>query len=206
MLKLEEKLIERHVRENFLIERPLHPNQNAYQEGKSCESALHQLVRRIESAMNNQEVALAAFLDIEGAFDHTSFSSMITAVERHGIEDTICRWIKNMLHDRRAQSALLGETMDVSVAKGCPQGGVLSPLLWDLVVDELLVNLNRQGFYTQGYADDLVILVRGKHLPALSGRMQAALKIVEAWCITENLKVNPGKTAETRWVDSTDPL
>jgi hypothetical protein len=32
------------------------------------------------------------------------------------------------------------------VARGCPQGGVLSPLLWSLVVEELLVGLNQGGF------------------------------------------------------------
>jgi hypothetical protein len=41
------------------------------------------------------------------------------------------------------------------VARGCPQGGVLSPLLWCLVVDELITGLNEGGIYVQGYADDM---------------------------------------------------
>jgi len=40
-------------------------------------------------------------------------------------------------------------------AGGCPQGGVLSPLLWCLVVDELLTKLKESGFLVFGYADDV---------------------------------------------------
>jgi hypothetical protein len=47
------------------------------------------------------------------------------------------------------------------VARGYLQGGVLSPLLWSLVVDEL-IGLSGNGYYTLGYADDIAILICGK--------------------------------------------
>jgi ribonuclease HI len=49
--------------------------------------------------------------------------------------------------------------------------------------------------YTQGYADDIVILILGKYANVVSELMQRALKIVESWCIQEKLSVNPDKTA-----------
>ena len=39
---------------------------------------------------------------------------------------------------------------------------MLSPLLWSLVVDDLLERLTSNGIRCQGYADDIVILARGK--------------------------------------------
>jgi len=194
VMKIIEKLIERHVRETSLQKKPLHKNQHAYQSGKSCESALHQLVVRIEAANDKKEIAFAAFLDIEGAFDRTSFTSMNAALSRHEVNKTIVRWTNNMLRGRQVQATLNGETMEVSVAKGCPQGGVLSPLLWDMVVDELLKELNSMGIYTQGYADDIAILVVGNNMRLISEKMQRALKIVEDWCSRVNLSVNPEKT------------
>jgi hypothetical protein len=56
---------------------------------------------------------------------------------------------------------MFNETLQLSMAKGCPQGGVLTPFLWDLVLEDLLVTLNSQGYYTQGYADKIVILILG---------------------------------------------
>jgi len=49
----------------------MHPRQHAYQAGKSTESALHQLIGRIEKALDAKEYALGIFFDIEGAFDNT---------------------------------------------------------------------------------------------------------------------------------------
>jgi hypothetical protein len=50
----------------------------------------------------------------------------------------------------------------VGVSRGCPQTGVLSLLLWCLVVDELIARLSRGGVYTQGYVDDFCLLAVGK--------------------------------------------
>nr|CAH7757952.1 unnamed protein product [Callosobruchus chinensis] len=48
--------------------------------------------------------------------------------------------------------------------------------------------------YAQGYADDIVILIRGKHMGTCLEMMQRAISIVERWCVTEGLSVNPSKT------------
>lgn len=50
-------------------------------------------------------------------------------------------------------------TSFINVVKGCPQGGVLSPLLWPLVVDKLLLTLTIHGVLAVGYANDLSIIV-----------------------------------------------
>jgi hypothetical protein len=73
--------------------------------------------------------------------------------------------------------------------------GVVSPLLWNLVTDRLIENLNNAGYYTQGYTDDLAILIPGKEFNTTMDLMHRALKIVEDWCNVEGLRVNPQKTA-----------
>jgi hypothetical protein len=55
----------------------------------------------------------------------------------------------------------MGSSFTAKVVGGCPQGGVLSPLLWNLVVDRLLVATNDLDFSTFGCADDIVITVQG---------------------------------------------
>jgi hypothetical protein len=46
--------------------------------------ALHQLVVQVEKALDQQEIALGAFLDIEGAFNNTCYDTMCDALVRHG--------------------------------------------------------------------------------------------------------------------------
>jgi hypothetical protein len=67
-----------------------------------------------------------------------------------------------MLESRNISATLSGETLGATTARGCAQGGVLLPLLWSLVVDDLLLGLNNNGYYTVGYADDIAILINGK--------------------------------------------
>jgi hypothetical protein len=83
------------------------------------------VVKRIEYAIEHKDIALGAFLDIEEAFERTSFDIIKQAAERHGIKPAICRWICAMLDSRNTSAILSGETLRASTARGCPQGVVL---------------------------------------------------------------------------------
>jgi hypothetical protein len=130
VLKTLEKIIDRHIRDGVLVEKPLHHHQDAYRAGMSTETALFQVVCRLEKSLRNKEIALDAFLDIEGAFDNTSFNAITTAARVHGLEETCCRWIRSMLESRLVHTSLMGSNLTAQVVGGCPQGGVLSPLFW----------------------------------------------------------------------------
>jgi hypothetical protein len=86
-----ERLVDRYLRDEALAIVPLHPNHHAYQAGKSVETAFHPLVVRVEKALDQQEIALGAFLDIGGAFNNTSYETMCDALVRYGSEYTIVR-------------------------------------------------------------------------------------------------------------------
>jgi len=95
-----ERLVDRFLKDEILVPQPLRPNQHAYQAGKSVETALHQLVVRAEKTLDQQEIAIGVFLDIEGAFDNTSYDSMCPAFTRQGVDQTIIRWIRATLEGR----------------------------------------------------------------------------------------------------------
>jgi len=48
------------------------------------ETALHQLVVRVEKALDQQEIASRAFLDIEGVFNNTCYNIICDAPVRPG--------------------------------------------------------------------------------------------------------------------------
>ncbi|XP_036341061.1 uncharacterized protein LOC118750446 [Rhagoletis pomonella] len=78
--------------------------------------------------------------------------------------------------------------------RGTPQGGVLSPLLWNLTVNTLLSQLQSTGCQVVAYADDLALTAVGKHPQILCDLVQGALGVVETWSKKSGLSVNPGKT------------
>jgi hypothetical protein len=66
LLKTMERLVDRFLMDETLALKPLHPNQHAYQAGKSAEMALQQLMVWVEKALDQRETALGAFLDRRG--------------------------------------------------------------------------------------------------------------------------------------------
>ncbi|GJQ80620.1 hypothetical protein Trydic_g9206 [Trypoxylus dichotomus] len=73
---------------------------------------------------------------------------------------------------------------------GCPQGGVLSPLLWCLLVGDVLSDLREAGYYAQDYADDIAIIITRKFEGVVSEGIQVVLMFIETWFRKEDLNVN----------------
>ena len=194
MLKTMEKVVDNYLRHNVLKDFPLHIDQHAYRAGRSTETALYQLTRKIGKSIEEKEICICAFLDIEGAFDNTSFNAVEKALEKRNLNATTSRWITEMLKTRTAETQIGPKTIRVYTTRGCPQGGVLSPLIWSLVVDELLHKLSNKGIEIQGYADDIVIIAKGKFEETLCDIIQRGLNTTREWCSSVKLKLNASKT------------
>lgn len=63
-----------------------------------------------------------------------------------------------------AEKRMDDESIFVKVIGGTPQGGVISSLLWRLVVNELLQRLKKLDFKCVGYADYIVLNIGCKYL------------------------------------------
>jgi hypothetical protein len=161
----------------------------------SMETALFQIAHRLEKSLSHKEFVLGGFLDIEKAFDITSFNATTAAARECGLEETCCRWVRSMLESRVVHTSLMGSNLTAQVVGGCLQGGVLSPLLWNVVVDRLLVETNDPGVSTFGYADDVVVIVQGKVAHTVKELTQGALNVVVEWAVKEGLNISPHKTA-----------
>jgi hypothetical protein len=106
ILKPLEKLLDRNIRSGVLVEKPLHQIQFAYRAGISTERARFQVIHRLEYTLKHKEIALGAFMDIEGAFDNTSIHAITTVARERGIEETYCRWISSVLESKLVHTSL----------------------------------------------------------------------------------------------------
>ena len=98
-----------------------------------------------------------------------------------------------MLTSRYISVTLLCVTQVRYIGKGCPQGGILAPLLWNLVMDGLISILKNCNIWCLGYADSLVICVANQDPVTTTEITQHALNLVEDWCQDQSLSVNPKK-------------
>ncbi len=63
-----------------------------------------------------------------------------------------------------------------------------------MAVDSLLLKLNALGYTVQAYADDLAIVIHGKHFNTVADVMQESVRVLDSWCKTKGLSVNPEKS------------
>ena len=78
--------------------------------------------------------------------------------------------------------------------RGVPQGGILSPLMWNVLFDEFL-KLYQEGLVScEGFADDALLLTSGHSLGFMLIQMQSALDKATNWAESVGLTLSPSKT------------
>jgi hypothetical protein len=84
---------------------------------------------RVERQLGAKEYATGAFLDIEAAFSITSNVTIKQAMIRHDVPEPLVDWTENVLVERKITLFHAEKTIEDTPDRGCPQRGVLSPLL-----------------------------------------------------------------------------
>lgn len=98
-----------------------------------------------------------------------------------------------MLEDSQIKVAAGTNSIVVSTTEGYPQSEVLSPIIWNMVVDELLGESTNTGIQVPGYGDDIVLICWGKCRNTLCDRIRTGLRIISNWCRKPGMRINAVK-------------
>ena len=188
-----ERLILWHLQRDLKLENALSPKQYGFRKGSSTEAAILKLVSKVESALKIGNFALGIFLDVQAAFDNIPFIAIKRALEKTKAKGKVSNWILQLISNRRLKLNLKGVALVIWILAGCPQGGVLSPFLWNIVLDSLLITLETLS-HLIAFADDLAIILTGFCLVTLRDLGQNYLTQCNKWCEANGLKLNAIKT------------
>ena len=133
--------------------------QHGFIEGRSTESACHTLISQVEKGFAKRAYTGAMFLDIASAFDKAWSPAIIRSLLIRGCPTYLAKIVANYLKNRKAEFRKGKERMTRDVKLGCPQGGVLSPFLWNVLIDDIIKTSFQFSYRIIAYADDLVLLV-----------------------------------------------
>ncbi len=167
-----------------LWEPTFHPSSHGFRPGRSCHTAIAEAKRNVEEGFE-----WVVDIDLEKFFDQVNHQRLMARVATR-------------VHDRRLL-VLLGAMLKtcvvmpngvrVSTDEGVPQGGPLSPLLSNIVLDELDIELAERGHRFVRYADDCNIYVRSER-----AGQRVMTSITDFISRRLRLKVNAGKSAVAR--------
>jgi hypothetical protein len=145
-----------------------------------------------EKALLRQHVALAVFLDIEGAFDTLSSKAIGRSMRKHGVEENLTLWYTQYLRHRVCRVA--GQTRHYLLRHGTGQGGVLSPIVWNFTMDLFLAEFNTGQVKAIGYADNGALVDVCHELSTACRLMQSALRKAYSWADRTGLRFSAAKT------------
>src|SRR3954447_22041864 len=154
-----------------------------FRPGRSAQQAVAQAQRYIAEGYG-----WCVDLDLEKFFDRVSHDKLMGQIARRVEDKRLLKLIRAFLNAGVMENGLVSPSLE-----GTPQGGPLSPLLSNLVLDELDRELERRGLRFVRYADDCNIYVRSE---------RAGQRVMESITrfITQKLrlKVNESKSAVAR--------
>jgi len=161
-----------------------HASSHGFIEGRSCHTAITEASSYLEEGYE-----WVVDIDLEKFFDQVNHQRLMSRLEQKVSDRRLLKLIRRMLK----ANIVMPDGVVVGNDEGVPQGGPLSPLLSNIVLDELDWELDRRGHRFVRYADDCNIYVRSER----SGhRVMASIeRFIERRL---RLKVNANKSAVGR--------
>lgn len=151
-----------------------------FRPGRSAHDALSQAGKYVAEGYG-----IVVDLDLEKFFDRVNHDILMARLARRIGDKRVLRIVRRFL-----EAGMMNEGVCVRRWEGTPQGGPLSPLLANLLLDDLDKMLEARGHRFCRYADDVNIYVRSQ---AAGERVMAS--VAEFLRSRLHLKVNQGKSA-----------
>jgi len=151
-----------------------------FRPGRSAHQAIAQAQRYIEEGYGT-----VVDIDLEKFFDRVNHDKLMGKVAQRVQDKRLLKLLRAYLN-----AGILQDGQFEKTEEGVPQGGPLSPLLSNLVLDELDRELEHRGLRFVRYADDCNVYVRS---PRAGQRVMQSLKDFIARRL--KLKVNDSKSA-----------
>ncbi|MFP4042606.1 MAG: group II intron reverse transcriptase/maturase [Bacteroidales bacterium] len=144
----------------------------------------HQAIKQAQEYMN-EGYTWVVDIDLEKYFDTVNHDKLMALVARRVEDKRVLKLIRAYL-----KSGVMINGVVTRTEKGCPQGGPLSPLLSNIMLDELDKELENRNHKFCRYADDNQLYVRSKK--AAERVMRSVTNFIEEKL---KLKVNQRKSA-----------
>ena len=182
------------VEENELV----HDEQNGFRKKRSCQDQLKTFYSILQTRKAQGLETFTSFVDFRKAYDSISRTHLWYKLEKLGLHGSILNALKSLYHNVKCSVRTLnGLTSVFKVSRGLKQGCVISPMLFNLYINDLVteinelrngVSVNRKNISVLLYADDIVFL------SSTAKGLQVLLDKLGDWCNRWGLHINTLKT------------
>lgn len=161
----------------------LHEDQYGFRAGQSTMSALFRIITSLHAAINRKTPLHICFLDAVKAFDRVPHAAIMESLIANGLCPTSCRLLHSVISNHVSSVINLDDpsaSIQILIECGVLQGGILSPLFFNMFADSMLTNPAFKSMQAL-YADDRTLM------DSCPVQMQSSLHLLEEWASTRNV-------------------
>ena len=191
LTKILERLLRKAITNHMETNNLFNDTQHGFMHGRSTITQLLKFFDDILFMLDMGKEVDAVYLDFAKAFDKVDHGILLHKIKQIRIEGKIAKWLEAFLKHRQQRVRVDGELSDpVPVLSGVPQGSVLGPLLFLILL--LDINKNVENTAVGSYADDTK-LWKGIATPGDVQHLQLQLETIYDWCSKNNMQLNEKK-------------
>ncbi len=191
LCKLIEKIIQKRIYHSLEMRGILIVNQSGFRKNRGTSDNLFFLTQKIKESFVRKKNVCSLLFDIQKAFDNVWHCGLVYKMIKSEINRYLIKWVVNFLSERCFVVQVGGYTStSKKIRFGVPQGSCLSPLLFNIFINDLPVENRRNESYSLLFADDLAtffIFKRGGHLSSIVKRYLFKLT---SWLFLWRLEMN----------------
>ena len=190
--KIMERIIQRRL--EYIVEKQdlLSESQCGFRRGLGTMDILLRVEHVIRKSLGSGEICVVVYIDLKSAFDKIWREGMIYKLIKLGIKGKIVKWLQNYFSNRKISVNVDGHHSDeIMVTAGVPQGAVLSPLLFNIMLNDIPIN---NHIVNHIYADDITLTCVGKDIGTIKKHVQEYLDAFSTWTQRWGLEISPAKT------------
>ena len=193
--KIIEKLVSTQLVQYLNSNKLFNAFQSGFRQRHSTLTALLKVTDDIYQSFDRSNITLLILLDFSKAFDTVNHKLLLAKMKKMGIGNSTIDWFKSYLSDRYQKVVTSnGESQWSHIINGVPQGSILGPLLFTILVTDLPECVSAGN--THMYADDTQLYYHTS-ISNLSHTINTAnselCKIAE-YCTNNCLKLNARKS------------
>ena len=189
-----EKLLNTRISSYLHSNDKLSPLQFGFVRQRSTIDACETMIDKVNELIEQKKIPLIVSFDIQGAFDSASWRLIIDEMKEMKVPTYLVNTVASYLSNRR--NHMLGTDLRFSISQGCPQGSVLGPTLWKILINPLLMDERLRSVHVQAFADDITMvagLTKGE-LPKFKQAIERAIARIFRLGEKRLLKFNASKT------------
>lgn len=194
LAKIMEKIIKKRLVSYLNKHRIINRNQYGFKSGISTEDAISDFLERIIENFNSKKKTLTTFLDLAKAFDTVSQSRLLEKMEHLGIRGSPLKLFNSYLTERYQLLTLNTLSSNKKLTEyGLPQGTVLSPILFQIYINDFLkVDIGNCSIVS--FADDTALTFTGNSWEDVRLSAENGLRVAQSWLDEHLLTLNASKS------------